>query len=133
MTRLCKIMLAVGLALAACKSDPSAGEATVTAAPEAVKGKVTQVIFIGQRDACDCTRNRIDASWKVVEKALAAKPDIKVRRLELDVDKAKAAEYDNMRSLMVPPGVYLLDQNGKLIDMLQGELKVEQVQRALGS
>ena len=130
------ITVALGVGPAACQSEPSAGGVTATAeapAANSSKGKVARVVFVGQRDACDCTRNRIDASWKAVEQALAGSPDIEVQRLELDVDEAKAAEYDSMRSLMVPPGVYLLDQHGKLIDMLQGELKVEQVKGALGS
>jgi len=129
------ITVALSAGPAACQREPSAGQATATAeAPVASqKGKVARVVFIGQRDACDCTRQRIDVSWKAVEQALAGSPDIVVRRLELDVDEAQAAEYDSLRPLMVPPGVYLLDQHGKLIDMLQGELKVEQVKRALGS
>ena len=53
--------------------------------------------------------------------------------LELDVDEAKVDPYEQMQALMTAPGVYLLDSEGKLVKMLQGELTAEQLRRALGA
>ena len=48
------------------------------------------------------------------------------------MDEAKVDPYEQMQALMTAPGVYLLDGQGKLVKMLQGELTVKQLSKALG-
>jgi len=95
--------------------------------------QVAQVVFIGQREACPCTRKRIDATWAALEQVLAKHPGIEVKKIEQDVDQEEANRYDELKSLMVAPGVYLMDGNGKLIRMLQGEVNVGQFEQAFGA
>jgi len=94
---------------------------------------VARIVFVGQREACDCFKERIAKTWKALETALEGHKDLPVERLELDVDEAKVDPYEQMQALMTAPGVYLLDSEGKLVKMLQGELTAEQLRRALGA
>lgn len=113
-------------------AKPAATSAASTAAASAAR-PVATIVFVGQKEACDCTRNRIDGTWQALQKALEGRSDIEVKRLERDVDEAEADRFDDMKSLMVAPGVYFLDREGKLIQMLQGELTETQLQAVLDS
>jgi len=92
---------------------------------------VAQVVFIGQRQACKCTLNRIASTWVALEQVLAKHPEIEVKKIEQDVEQDEADRYDQLKSLMVAPGVYLMDGDGKLIQMLQGALTVAQIEQAI--
>jgi hypothetical protein len=48
------------------------------------------------------------------------------------VDDAKVETYQKLGAIMVAPAIYLLDSSGKLIEMLQGEITVEQILIAIG-
>ena len=133
--------LTVSLALVAtvlvvgCNSPGQAAPApggSSTASAAQTTGAVARIVFVGQHEACDCTKNRIATTWKALETALADRKDLPVERLELDVDAAKVDPYEQLQALMTAPGLYLLDDNGKLVKMLQGELTVAQISRALG-
>ena len=136
------LVLVAAALLVGCNSPgqaaPSPGSST-TATPSAqaahppqAAGAVARIVFVGQREACDCTKNRIATTWKALETALADRKDLPVERLELDVDEVKADQYGQLQPLMTVPGVYLLDGQGKLVKMLQGELTVAQISGALG-
>ena len=136
------MILLVIAAGAGCRAAPTQGtQATSTAASSVesaattgatAAGRVTQVVFIGQREACKCTRNRIDATWAALEQVLANHPEIEVKKLEQDVQQEEADRYDELKPLMVAPGVYLMDGNGKLVQMLQGALTSKQLEQAMG-
>jgi hypothetical protein len=93
--------------------------------------RICMVVFVGQKDACQCTRDRIDASWAVLETVLGPKPAVPVERIQEDVDAAKAEEYAKLKAIMVVPGIYFLDEKGKLVELLQGEVNAEQVSAVL--
>ena len=56
-----------------------------------------------------------------------------MERLQEDVDQAKVKRYQKIRAIMVLPAIYLLDRSGKPVEVLQGEVTVEQFRRALGA
>jgi len=89
-------------------------------------------VFVGQQDACDCTRKRVDDSFAALQTALGDRQDITVERLQEDVDQASVKRYQKMRTIMVLPAIYLLDRSGAPVEMLQGEVTVEQLRHALG-
>ncbi|MBW2526312.1 MAG: hypothetical protein JRI23_19175 [Deltaproteobacteria bacterium] len=134
-------VVVIAVLAAACRSAPTQGSAATStassrsaaAAPQEPgrAAEVVEVVFIGQRNACECTRNRIDTSWAALEQVLAKHPGIKIKKVEQDVDQDEADRYDQLKALMVAPGVYLMDGNGKLIQMLQGELTVTQLEQAI--
>ena len=95
------------------------------------KAKVAKVVFVDKANACKCTRDRIDGSWNALKIALGDGSAVKVERIHLDTESAKAKRYTKMRPLMVIPGVYFLDEKGGLAGMLQGELKPGQIAELL--
>jgi len=134
--------IAIWLALAtSCKQDVAASEPTAAAAAasastaadtKSAQAAVAKVVFVGQQDACDCTRKRVDDSFAALQTALGDRQDITVERLQEDVDQASVKRYQKMRTIMVLPAIYLLDRSGAPVEMLQGEVTVEQLRHALG-
>jgi hypothetical protein len=51
----------------------------------------------------------------------------------MDSQADKAAPYAKQRPIMVPPALYFFDEQGKLVEVLQGEVKSEQIKRLLGT
>ena len=110
---------------------------SVTTTPQAAQSPardpdVVKIVFVGQKQACDCTRTRIDNAWATLKNTLEAKHDIPVERIELDVDEDEADKMNNLRPLMVAPGIYFFDVNENVVEMLQGEVTAEQVEKAIG-
>jgi hypothetical protein len=131
------------LALAAsCKREVAAAgtavattvaSASTAATTKPAQATVTKVVFVGKQDACDCTRKRVDDSLAALQTALGDRQDIAVERLQEDIDQARVTRYQQMGAIMVLPGIYLLDGSGAPVEMLQGEVTVEQLRRALGN
>jgi hypothetical protein len=115
----------------AATSSAASGSTVAAAASTSAAGPVAKVVFIGQREACECTRKRIDGTWAALEQALESHSEIQVEKLEQDVQQEAADRYDELKPMMVAPGVYLLDADGKLVELLQGELTATKLERAL--
>lgn len=136
------LFLVAGSVAAGCRSEPrqgggnkggTASDDPGAKAPESkARAQVTKVVFIGQREACECTRNRIDTTLAALEQVLKRHPDVKLEKLEQDVQQEQADRYDELKPMMVAPGVYLMDGDGKLVELLQGELTAPQLETALG-
>ena len=56
---------------------------------------------------------------------------MRVERIQEDVDTARAEEYVRLKPVIVVPGIYFLDEKGGLVELLQGEVKAEQVTAVL--
>jgi hypothetical protein len=126
-------VLATGLTLVqlGCRAEPAsaaAAAAPAEAAPATPKApEVKRIVFVDKEEACACTRERADLTWAALQAALGADSKLPVERVYLDTQHDKAAPYLAMAEVMVVPGVYLLDGEGKLIEMLQGELTKDQL------
>ena len=95
------------------------------------KSDVVKIVFVGQKDACECTRTRIDTTWNTLQEVLDGRDDISVERIQLDVEEEQADKLDDLRSMMVAPGIYFFDENEHLLEMLQGEVAPEQISKIL--
>ncbi|MCP4676069.1 MAG: cytochrome c biogenesis protein CcdA [Deltaproteobacteria bacterium] len=111
--------------------EPAVEEKATQTETQPQKSRVSKIVFIGQKQACECTRNRIDETWKALESALEGGPALPVERLHLDVDEEKTEKYHEMRALMVAPGIYFFNESGKLFEMLQGEVRVDEFAEVL--
>ena len=111
------------------KAEPKSKAAAAVSSDTTAKGesRVTQVVFIGQKESCPCTRKRIDEAWPVLEKVLGGYENIAVKRLQNDVEVEEADKYDGMQTVMVAPGIFFLDKDDKLVDMIQGAVTEEQI------
>ncbi len=125
----CGIILSVLLTLVMLTA--SCGQEVAAPASQASKTNVARIVFVDQKQACDCTRKRIDGSWAALQAALGARKHIPVERIHMDTDQAKVEPYEEMRAIMVLPAIYLLDGSEKLIDMVQGEVTTDSIGRAL--
>jgi hypothetical protein len=112
---------------ASCKQEVAAPEDTPitpdtanASATQAATSRVAKIVFVGQKQACPCTRKRIDETWKTLQGVLAKGPKIAVERIHLDVDEERYDELDELKSMIVPPGIYFFDKDSKLIELLQG-------------
>jgi hypothetical protein len=140
-TEMNKLMMlaAIAVASACCQKNeaPAPAEPAETApakiavATPTAANQVAKIVFIDQEESCECTEKRIAASWAALTEVLGAPPRLPVERIHLDIEDAKADIYDAMKPLVVPPGIYFLDEKEALVEMLQGEVKAEQIQKVL--
>lgn len=111
--------------------DPAVSTSKDPQSPTQKTSDVVKIVFVGQKNACECTRTRIDTSWKTLQGVLGKRDDIAIEQIQLDVDEEQAEKMDNIRSLMVTPGIYFFDANEHLLEMLQGEVTAEQISKVL--
>jgi hypothetical protein len=102
-----------------------------TASPGA--SNVARIVFIDQEQACECTRARIEGSWSALQAALGESSGIAVERIHRDTQEQQAEVYRMLRPMVTVPGIYLLDESGAIVELLQGEVTEAQVRTALGS
>ena len=95
--------------------------------------QVARIVFVGKKNACDCTRKRIQTSWTALRAVLGNPPSIPVERIQLDVDKKRAESLSRTKKFMVVPGMYFLAKTGALVELLQGELAEKQILKVLDS
>jgi len=117
-------VLFLGLALGGvlCAAPP------VPAAP--AKAPVARIVFIGQKQACPCTQKRIAAGWKALQAGLGQRR-LPVRRIQADVSPAEAGRLKKRRPYRAVPAIYFLTATGKVIDLLQGIVTVDDVKQVL--
>lgn len=128
MARIHVAALALIIVVAGCEKDAVEAPAAKQENPGT---RVASIVFVGQKDACQCTRDRIDASWAALEAALGRQPAVQVERIQEDVDTARADEFAGLKPVIVVPGIYFLDEKGKLVELLQGEVTADQVAAVL--
>lgn len=114
-------LLVVGLQAVGC-----GGASEVGAAAEA-SAAVARIVFVDQEECCACTRDRTDATWAALQGALGSQPQVPVERIHSDTQAEAAGPYLAMQPMMVVPGLYFLDAEGQLVEMLQGELTAEAI------
>ena len=130
--------LAVSLSAlaAACKQEVAASQRATASEPMKVsegKSKIAKVVFVGKKDACDCTRKRIDHSWAALQQALGAPAKLPVVCLQIDVDGEKVEIYKQQKAIMALPAIYFIDGKAKVLELLQGEVTAEQVKETIGA
>jgi hypothetical protein len=128
------LSLAAMLALLpACDADEAA---TPPPPPEAeiAVGPVARAVVVGQREACDCTRARIDQGTAALTQAIGDRA-IPVEQLEADnpEHREQVELLRALRPLMVAPGIYLFDANDELVGMTQGETSAEELAELMGA
>ena len=65
-------------------------------------------------------KSGVDETWRTLQGVLAKGPKIAVERIQLDVDEERYDELDDLKSMVVAPGIYFFDKDSKLIELLQG-------------
>jgi hypothetical protein len=109
---------------------------TAKAAPSSdvvrqVSAGVATIVFIDKEDPCPCTEKRIKSSWKALQSALKDRKDIRVTRIHYDTEAPRAEHYTALKPLMVIPGIYFVNGQGKVLALLQGEVKLDEITAVL--
>ena len=111
--RFAVIALVSLLSLPACAKGKGAPAAAMAATPVTpTTSKVARVVFMDKEHACECTRKRVDDTWAALQTALGTPPKLPIERIHIDTQAAQAAPYTGAKPLMVPPGIYFVDQQG---------------------
>jgi len=126
-------LFALTLHLVACEStQPTPAQGVTSSAPATQRSSaVAKIVFIDQEESCDCTHKRIEATWSAMQAALGRPATLPVERIHLDTQAAQANTYTALKPLMVPPGIYFIDDHNSVVEMLQGEVKTEQIAAVL--
>jgi len=130
--RLAVIVLLSLFCLPACakgKGAPAAAMAATPATP--TTSKVARVVFMDKEHACECTRKRVADTWAALQTALGTPPKLPIERIYVDTQAAQAGPYTSVKPLMVPPGIYFVDQQLHVFELLQGEVKAEEITAVL--
>lgn len=99
--------------------------------PPDAKPVVARIVFVDQAECCQCTRDRIDKSWDALKVATADRQDIQVDRVERTADQEQIAAYTAFRPIMVIPAMYFVAADNAVIEVLQGEIRPEQIRNLL--
>jgi hypothetical protein len=93
---------------------------------------VAKVVFVDLEKCCKCTASNIGASWDALQEAVAdTKSTASIERLHMDTQAAAAAPYRTLKAPVAMPAVYFLDADGKLIELLQGQITTAQAANLL--
>jgi hypothetical protein len=99
--------------------------------PQLLTSDVSRMVFIGLEKACGCVLNRINDCWSNLQAATQKKYAVSIERVNMDTHRAEAMAYRAKKPFTALPAIYLFDKSGKLLDLLQGELSVDEFTNAL--
>ena len=130
------LSLLLTLGAGACERTKAApAQVTANTSAAAVKSqpatKLGKIVFIDKEKACDCTRRRVEETWAALQSALGTPPVLPVQRLHVDTQAAESSAYTSAKPLMVPPGIYFVDGQGAVVEMLQGEIEAKEIEAVL--
>lgn len=119
------VVLALGCNDAPAGAAPGTSTAAVAApaaapAPAPARRAVAKIVFVDKEHACECTQKAIDATATALAAVLAGKP-VPVERVHLDTQRDQVAAYVKLRPLVALPALYLFDEAGGLVEVVQGE------------
>ena len=130
------VALALGAAVGCNRKAEAAGgpeqsqpAQSASAAPK--RSAVARLAFLDKAEACECTQKTINKGWTALQAALGSGNPMPVDRIHMDTQADQAAPLLAQRKIVVVPALYLLDANGFVIDMLQGDIEESDVRKAL--
>ena len=135
----CRIGTKDDTACSAATADPDCaikcGTATAAATDSSLSAPtapvVARIVFVGKQQACECTRARITASRKVLDTVLSSHGELPVQTLLVDTEADLVTPFRHQQAFVVLPAIYFLDESGKVVQMLQGEVAEAQVVQIL--
>ena len=132
--RIVAFVVTSSLLLFGCGTEsPSSATTQEAVTQEAVtRAPVASIVFVDQAECCKCTRTRINTSWDALKSSLEKSgQELPIRRIHADKAEELAAPFLAMEPMMVVPGLYFLDAQGELVEMLQGEVVETQIMALL--
>jgi len=81
--------------------------------------------------ACECTRKRVDETWAALQTALGTPPKLPANVSTSTPRPPRAGPYVSEKPLVVPPGIYFVDRQQHVFELLQGEIKADEIAAVL--
>ncbi|MFH2006239.1 MAG: hypothetical protein ABI333_06610 [bacterium] len=89
--------------------------------------RVASLVFVGKKDACDCTKERVKKGWEKLQSVLKKYTHVKVERLQTDVHRKRVRTLKDQRRFLTLPAVYFFNGKGDIVGMLHGELNPDEL------
>jgi hypothetical protein len=110
----------------------SASAAPIAAsASAAARGSARRLVFIDQTHRCPCSADKVEAAWKMMQTFTKQRPTVPVDRLFADADSDRVAALRQEQAYSGLPAIYVLDPNGRVATLLQGDITRADVDRAM--
>ncbi len=119
------------LLCAGCKAEANDTKTASATSGRASSARVSKIVFVGGEGFCQCTLDKINAGWQVMTQALGKSPKLPVERLDFRVHREEVARLRNLKPMMALPAIYFIDSKGAVLELLQGEVTLEQLLAAL--
>lgn len=91
-----------------------------TAKPAAV-GRAAKLVLVDKEQACDCTQAKVDAAWAAI-RATWGSDRPAPQRIHADTQAAALEPLRRKRPMVTVPAVYVLDDSGGVLALLQGDV-----------
>ncbi len=126
--------------LAGCAKPPETRESAVAAEQKAegqageqkAGPKIAKVVFLDQKECCDCTRERQNRSWNALQAVVTKmEPAPTVEVVHRDTEPEAGSMFLDLEPIMVSPGLYFFGADGLLVETLQGELTEAQILKVM--
>lgn len=89
---------------------------------------VAKIVFIDKENCCKCTKERTDNSWDAMQEAIKdLSPAIPVEHIHSDTQAKQANQYRALMPMVTLPALYFIDEEGKIVKLLQGEVKTQEI------
>lgn len=93
-----------------------------------VGSKIGKIVFLDQKECCNCTRERQARTWDALQAVIEKmEPKPAVETVHRDTQPEDAQMFLDLEPTMVSPGLYFFGVDGLLVDTLQGELTEAQI------
>ena len=106
--------------------------APAQAGDEKAAPKVAKIVFLDQKECCNCTRERQKKTWNALQAVIdKMEPKPVVEVVHRDTEPEEAQLFLDLEPTMVSPGLYFFGGDGLLVDTLQGELTEAQILKVM--
>jgi hypothetical protein len=93
--------------------------------------KVARIVFLDRLDGNAAAKAHLDEVWVEVQTAMEDWRGILVERIHIDAEPKQSEKILALRSVDKLPGIYFLDENDALIEMLQGDVKANEIRKVV--
>jgi hypothetical protein len=124
------MLLAVAV-VGGCRHRSAAGAApSATALSVALPHRT--LVFVDQEQGCNtCSRDEVDQAWKALQEVAQGPADLSVERVHVDREPWKVQPFQEDRPYSKLPAIYILDDQGDIVGLLQGAIDAKQIADAL--
>ena len=141
MRRLFSLLVALGLLVSGgcakqaeteAPTPEKVAEGSAKTGDKRTAAKIAKIIFLDQKECCDCTRERQAKTWDALQSAIKGMNPIPVVEIvHRDTQPDDAGMFLDLEPIMVSPGLYFFGGDGLLKDTLQGELTEAQILKVM--